>query len=77
MINGTCVHCDAEQDLVPICLPCAQKKVTMVSNKEHIAPLKDVSKEIEGPAPDLIKNTLNRLKEECGYGVPEGHEWDT
>jgi len=22
MINGTCVHCDSEEDLVPVCISC-------------------------------------------------------
>ena len=74
MINGTCVHCDADKDLVPICLSCAQKKVTMVSKEAQITPLKAVSRKIEGPAPDIIKSTLKSLREECGFGIPDGHE---
>ena len=74
MINGTCVHCDAEQDLVPICIPCANGKVTMVVEKGCKAPSTAVSKEIDTPAPDLVKSVLNRLKSECGFGVPDGHE---
>ena len=74
MINGTCVHCDAEQDLVPICISCANDKVTMGVEKGCNSPSTAVSKKIDTPAPDLIKSVLKRLETECGYGVPDGHE---
>ena len=74
MINGTCVHCDAEQDLVPICIPCANKKVTTVVEKGCNSPSTAVSQEIHTPPPDSINNAFKRLKDECGYGGPDGHE---
>ena len=74
MINGTCVHCDAEQDLVPICISCANKKVTTVVEKGCNSPSTAVSQEIHTPPPDSINNAFKRLKDECGYGVPDGHE---
>ena len=74
MINGTCVHCDAEQDLVPICISCAKDKVTMVAEKSRNVPLKDVSQDLGSPTQETIKKVLNRLKNDCGFGVPDGHE---
>ena len=92
MINGTCVHCDAEEDLVPVCISCVSdnkveqdhfkpkeltdtnEKVTMVVEKGCKAPLTAVSRDLGTPHPDTIKNALNRLKDECGYGIPDGHE---
>ena len=74
MINGTCVHCDAEQDLVPICIPCANKKVTTVVERGRNVPLTAVSPKIGSPPPDSIKNAFKRLKDECGYGMPDGYE---
>ena len=74
MINGTCVHCDAEQDLVPICIPCANKKVTTVVEKGCNSPSTAVSRKIGSPAPDSIKNAIEGLRDECGFGIPDGHE---
>ncbi len=74
MINGTCVHCDAEQDLVPICLTCASKKVTMGVEKGCNSPSTAVSRKIGSPAPDSIKNAIEGLRDECGFGIPDGHE---
>ena len=74
MINGTCVHCDAEQDLVPICISCANKKVTTVVEKGCNSPSTAVSQEIHTPPPDSIKNAFKQLEDECGYGIPDGHE---
>ena len=71
---GTCIICDAIEDLVPICITCTNEKVTMGVEKGCNSPSKAVSKKIDTPAPDLIKSVLNRLKSECGFGVPDGHE---
>ena len=74
MISGTCVYCDAEQDLVPICIPCAKDKVTMVAEKSRNVPLEAVSQDLGSPTQETIKKVLNRLKNDCGFGVPDGHE---
>ena len=69
-MSGTCIHCDTEQDLVPICISCANKtgptKSDLVENdtKEPVSP-KD-----GGTPHHKITEALNRLKKECGYGTP-------
>jgi len=73
-MNGTCIICSKKEDLVPICITCTNEKVTMVVEKGCNVPLTAVSRDLGTPHPDTIKNALNRLKDECGYGIPDGHE---
>ena len=35
MINGTCVHCDAEEDLVPVCISCVSENKV---EQDHFKP---------------------------------------
>ena len=74
MINGTCVHCDAKQDLVPICISCANERVTMVVEKGCNSPSTAVSQDLGSPTQETIKGALKRLENECGFGIPDGHE---
>ena len=71
---GTCIICDARNDLVPICVTCTNEKVTMVVEKGCNVPLTAVSQDFGTPHPDTIKNALNRLKTEFGYGIPDTQE---
>jgi hypothetical protein len=71
---GTCIICDAKEDLVPICITCTNEKVTMVAEKGCNSPSTDVSQEFGTPTQETIKKALNRLKDEFGYGCPDGHE---
>ena len=71
---GTCIICDSRDDLVPICVTCTNEKVTMVVETERNVPLTAVSRDLGTPHPDMIKNALNRLKTEFGYGIPDTQE---
>ena len=91
-IAGTCVHCDSEKDLVPVCIKCisdndveqghfkpkplndTDEKVTMVVEKGCNAPLEAISRDFGTPHPDTIKNALNRLKNDFGYGCRDDQE---
>ena len=71
---GTCIICDARDDLVPICVTCTNEKVTMAVEKGCNVPLTAVSRDLGTLPPDCIKNALNRLKDEFGYGIPDTQE---
>ena len=72
--RGTCVICDEEHDLIPICIDCVEDKVTMVVEKGCNVPLKAISLEKGGVPPNAIKNALKRLKEEYGYGIKDVYQ---
>jgi hypothetical protein len=78
MINGTCVICDKDQDLVPVCISCiSDNKIEQAHYKPKEAqnsPSKAVSRNLGSPNQETIKRALDRLREECGYGNPEGYE---
>ena len=72
--RGTCICCDTNDEIVPICISCVEGKVTMVVEKGCNAPLKAVSLETHSIPPNAIKNALKRLKEDYGYGIKEVHK---
>jgi hypothetical protein len=41
-----------------------------VVNRAHKGPFKPLSQELHIPPKDCIKNALNRLKEDYGFGIP-------